>query len=124
MCSFCCDCRLSRAGIFPRRRHRKRQAIHQSSAANFDARRKLSCPEHMKRPLMGLAIVYAAGIWLGSIVHGAVPVLMGVVAVSLVGFFTFRRIAFLFCAVFVAGTLAYQFATTDSSSLDITSSVE
>lgn len=71
----------------------------------------------MKRPLTGLVVVYAAGIWIGSLVNWPVSVLCLLVAAFLAGFLVFRRysLALLFLTVFATGALAYRFSTTSLS---------
>jgi competence protein ComEC len=82
----------------------------------------------MKRPLTGLVVVYAAGIWLGSIVNWPVVVISGLVAVFLIGFVAFRHrrhcLALLLLAVLAAGALAYRLAVSNSSPNHISLLVE
>jgi competence protein ComEC len=78
----------------------------------------------MKRPLAGLVVTYAAGIWVGSLVGWPLPLLLLAAAGCLVLFWFLRRTQFsrviLFTAVFVLGIAGYRQATTISSPIDIT----
>ncbi|HVM60855.1 MAG TPA: ComEC/Rec2 family competence protein, partial [Verrucomicrobiae bacterium] len=89
----------------------------------------------MKRPLAGLVVLYASGIWIGRLVAvgsgtagGALtlPLLATVVCLALFWLSRetqFGRIA-LFGAVFVLGIAGYRQATTISSPIDITRLLE
>ncbi len=73
----------------------------------------------MKRPLTGLVVVYASGIWLGSVVHWPVPALGWIVGSCLVAFFTLCRSRYSLAALLVtglaSGMLAYRWSTTNLS---------
>jgi competence protein ComEC len=73
----------------------------------------------MKRPLTGLVIVYASGIWIGSLLPARPRVLCYCVLGLIVTFVLLRRsrcaFAALIALVFSGGALAYRYATTDSS---------
>ena len=78
----------------------------------------------MKRPLTGLAVAYAAGIWIGSLV-GWPPMVWCVVAAALLAAFLFLQhtragLVVLLAAVLVAGISSYREAVTISSPNDIT----
>jgi competence protein ComEC len=78
----------------------------------------------MKRPLTGLVVTYASGIWVGSLAEWPVPVLCYAAAGLLVAFLLLHRTQFtlpvLLALVFAAGILAYRHATTNSSPDHIT----
>lgn len=82
----------------------------------------------MKRPLAGLVVAYAAGIWLGSIVELTWPVWLGCVAGALGVYLCLCRsrysLAALLLAVVCAGMFAYRFSTTERSPIHITRLVE
>jgi competence protein ComEC len=73
----------------------------------------------MKRPLTGLAIVYASGIWLGSVLDWPLWLLYFIVAGLLAVFVVLYRSRFslpaLLAVVLAAGALSYRQATTISS---------
>ena len=73
----------------------------------------------MKRPLTGLVLVYASGIWMGSILQWPFTLLWGGVAGLLVTFFVLHRtrLAFplLLALVCAAGILAYRLHITNVS---------
>ena len=73
----------------------------------------------MKRPLTGLVLVYASGIWLGSMFAWPFALLWVGVAVFLVAVFAFHRTRFalaqLLAAVCITGILAYRLHTTNFS---------
>ncbi len=73
----------------------------------------------MKRPLTGLVVVYASGIWLGSVVHWPLPALGWIVGICLVAFFALCRTRYSLAALLVAGLasgmLAYRWSTTNLS---------
>lgn len=82
----------------------------------------------MKRPLTGLAVAYAAGIWIGSRV-GWPAMTACVVAAGLLAVFLFLQrtrwgLAALVAAVLVAGITRYREAATISSPNDITRLLE
>jgi competence protein ComEC len=78
----------------------------------------------MKRPLAGLAVAYASGIWIGSLVAWPLTALFLAAVAGLIGFLVLRRtrlgLPVLLATVFVSGTLGYRHATTISSPIDIT----
>jgi competence protein ComEC len=82
----------------------------------------------MKRPLTGLVVLYASGIWIGSLVSWALTPLLVVSAGFLLLFLLLRRTSFaripLFATVFVLGIAGYRQATTISSPIDITRLLE
>src|SRR6266404_8914346 len=82
----------------------------------------------MKRPLTGLVVAYAAGIWVGSLVGWPAMILFGVAAILLGVFLFLQQTRFglvaLFAAVAMAGTGAYREAVTISSPTDITRLLE
>ncbi len=82
----------------------------------------------MKRPLTGLVVTFASGIWVGSLVDWPVPVLCYSAAGLLVAFLLLYRtrfsLAVLLPLVFAAGILAYRHATTNSSPDHITQLLE
>jgi len=82
----------------------------------------------MKRPLTGLVVAYALGIWIGSLVNWPALWLFCVVAGLLSVFIILHRTQFgilvLLAAVYAAGILGYRHATTISPSIDITRLIE
>jgi competence protein ComEC len=78
----------------------------------------------MKRPLTGLVVTYASGIWIGSLTGWPVATLFCLAAALLVVFVVLHRTRFgvvgLFATVFAMGILGYRQATTISSPNDIT----
>ena len=82
----------------------------------------------MKRPLTGLVVTYASGIWIGSLVDWALTPLLLTSAGCLILFLLLRRTPLarivLFAAVFVLGIAGYRQATTISSPIDITRLLE
>ncbi len=82
----------------------------------------------MKRPLAGLVVTYASGIWIGSLVALALTPLLVASAGCLILFLFVRRTPLaritLFAAVFVLGMAGYRQATTISSPIDITRLLE
>jgi len=82
----------------------------------------------MKRPLTGLVVAYAAGIWIGSLAGWPAMILLAVAATLLAAFLFLQRtrwgLATLLAAVVVAGTGAYREAVTISSPYDITHLLE
>lgn len=82
----------------------------------------------MKRPLAGLVVAYASGIWIGSLVAWPPTILLAAAAGWLVIFLLLWRTRFglvaLFAAVLVSGILGYRQATTISSPIDITRLVD
>ena len=82
----------------------------------------------MKRPLAGLAVAYASGIWIGSLIAWPLPALFLAVVAGLVVFLLLRRTRFglpvLLATVFMSGTLGYRHATVVSSPIDITRLVD
>jgi competence protein ComEC len=77
----------------------------------------------MKRPLTGLVVLYAVGIWLGSIVNLTWPMLGAMAGVLLVVSLCLQRsrysLAPLLLAVVCAGMFAYRFSTANRSPMDI-----
>jgi hypothetical protein len=73
----------------------------------------------MKRPLTGLVVVYAAGIWLGSILSWPAAVLGWCVVGALALFVAAARSRFslpaLLLFVLALGSLAYRMRTTNSA---------
>jgi competence protein ComEC len=73
----------------------------------------------MKRPLAGLVLVYAAGIWLGSMLAWPMPLLWGGVASLLVAFLLLQRtrssLAVLLTFVCAVGMVAYRLHATNFS---------
>ena len=82
----------------------------------------------MKRPLTGLAVAYAAGIWIGSLVGWPAIILCVVAAALLAAFLFLQRTRFgfvtLLAAVLVAGISNYREVVTISSPHDITRLLE
>jgi competence protein ComEC len=82
----------------------------------------------MKRPLAGLVVTYASGIWIGSLVGWALTPLLVASAGCLILFLFLRRTPLariaLFAAVFVLGMAGYRQATTISSPIEITCMVD
>lgn len=82
----------------------------------------------MKRPLTGLVVVFASGIWVGSLVNWPVSVLWCITVGLLAGFLLLCRtrlsLAALLAFVFAAGLLAYRQATNISSPNHITRLLE
>ena len=82
----------------------------------------------MKRPLTGLVVTFASGIWIGSLVDWGLTPLFLASAGCLVLFLFLRRTplarAALFATVFVLGIAGYRQAITVSSPLDITRLLE
>ncbi len=82
----------------------------------------------MKRPLTGLAVAYAAGIWIGSLVSWPAMVLCAAAAALLAAFLFLQRTRFglttLLMALLVAGICSYREAVTISSPNDITRLLE
>ncbi|HXI84220.1 MAG TPA: DNA internalization-related competence protein ComEC/Rec2 [Verrucomicrobiae bacterium] len=82
----------------------------------------------MKRPLTGLVVAYAAGIWVGSLVAWPSVILFAVAAAFLAAFLFLQRtrfsLAVLLGAVLMAGACAYREAATISSPNDITRLLE
>jgi competence protein ComEC len=82
----------------------------------------------MKRPLTGLAVAYAAGIWIGSLVNWPAMVLCAVAAALLAAFLFLQRTRFglvaLLLAVLVAGISSYREAVTIFSPNDVTRLLE
>ncbi len=82
----------------------------------------------MKRPLTGLVVGYAVGIWIGSLTDWPVATLLYLVAGLLFVFLILNRTRFgivtLFAAVCTAGILSYRQATTISSPIDIVRLIE
>jgi competence protein ComEC len=77
----------------------------------------------MKRPLAGLVVTFASGIWIGSLVGWALTPMLLASAGCLVLFLFLRRTPLsgmaLYVAVFVLGIAGYRQATTMSSPIDI-----
>lgn len=77
----------------------------------------------MKRPLAGLVVTCASGIWIGSLVRWALTPLLVASAGCLILFLFLRRTPFarmaLFAAVLVLGMAGYRQAITVSSAVDI-----
>jgi competence protein ComEC len=82
----------------------------------------------MKRPLAGLVVAYASGIWVGSLAVWPLTPLLVLSAALLVFFFVLRRTRYglvaLFAAVLVSGLYSYRQATAISSPIDITRLLE
>ena len=82
----------------------------------------------MKRPLTGLVVAYAFGIWLGSLVNLPWAALGWSVGISVVVYLCLRHtrysLAALLLTVLCAGMFAYRFSTTSRSPIDITRLVE
>jgi competence protein ComEC len=81
----------------------------------------------MKRPLTGLAVAYATGIWIGSLVNWPAMVLCAAAALLAVFLFLQRTrfgLVALLAAVLVAGICSYREAVTISSPNDITRLLE
>jgi competence protein ComEC len=82
----------------------------------------------MKRPLTGLVVGYAVGIWIGSLTDWSFATLLYLVAGLLLVFLILNRTRFsivvLFAAVCAAGILCYRQATTISSPIDIARLIE
>jgi competence protein ComEC len=82
----------------------------------------------MKRPLAGLVVAYASGIWVGSLAAWPLTPLLLASAALLVLFLALRRTRFglvaLFAAVLVSGIFGYRQATVISSSIDVTRLLE
>jgi competence protein ComEC len=82
----------------------------------------------MKRPLAGLVITYASGIWIGSLVSWPLTPLLAAAGGLLILFFILRGTHFaraaLFAAVLVSGMAGYRQATTVSSPIDISRLLE
>ncbi len=82
----------------------------------------------MKRPLTGLVVAYASGIWLGSWIELTWPVLLSGVIVALAVYFCLCRsrysLAALLLAVPCAGMFAYRFSMTERSPIHISRLVE
>ena len=78
----------------------------------------------MKRPLTGLAVVFASGIWLGSLASWRWEWLccaaVGLLIAFLVLYRTRGSLPLLLGAVFVAGMFSYRQATTDFSPRHVT----
>jgi hypothetical protein len=78
----------------------------------------------MKCPLTGLAVAYAAGIWIGSLVGWSAMIGCVMAAILLTAFLFLQRTRFglatLLAAVLVAGISGYREAVTISSPIDIT----
>jgi competence protein ComEC len=78
----------------------------------------------MKRPLAGLVVAYAAGIWIGSLAAWPVMALFAATTVLLVAFLLLRETRFslfvLIVAVLASGMLGYRRAVIISSPIDIT----
>jgi competence protein ComEC len=66
----------------------------------------------MKRPLTGLAVVYATGIWAGAQVDWPVGWLLVFAALVLAGFFVFQRASLVWAAVGVAGMVGLRMSQT------------
>ena len=65
-----------------------------------------------RRPLLGVAILYAVGIGVGSVFSVPLAILFGLSACFLAAFFLFRRhLGFLYATIFVGGMLSYALAT-------------
>jgi competence protein ComEC len=77
----------------------------------------------MKRPLAGLVVLYASGIWIGSLVSWALTPLFVASAACLLLFLMLQRTPLariaLYAAVLVFGIAGYRRATTISSPIDI-----
>ncbi len=74
----------------------------------------------MKRPLAGLAILFGAGVWTGSVTEWAVEWGWGCAAGLLAAFFLLRqRLPFVFALVFVAGAVAHRDATSSRDPRDV-----
>jgi len=78
----------------------------------------------MKRPLAGLVVLYASGIWIESHAGWALTPLLVASAGCLLLFLLLRRTSFarmtLYTTAFVLGSVGYRQATTVSSPIDIT----
>ncbi|HUI08086.1 MAG TPA: DNA internalization-related competence protein ComEC/Rec2 [Verrucomicrobiae bacterium] len=78
----------------------------------------------MKRPLTGLVVTFASGIWMGSLTNWPVTMLFCLVACLLAAFLLLYRTRFgvvaLFATVFAAGILGIRRTSTISSPIDIT----
>jgi len=82
----------------------------------------------MKRPLTGIAVAYASGIWIGSRVTWPLLTLFLLAAACLVVFLVVRRTRFgflaLFTAILVLGMCGDRQAATAFSPIDITRQLE
>jgi predicted membrane metal-binding protein len=82
----------------------------------------------MRRPLTGLVVAYAIGIWLGSLAEVSWPKLLGCAAVWLLVFLVLGRRRYsvipLLAAIVCAGMFAYQFSTTSRLTIAIDRLVE
>jgi competence protein ComEC len=82
----------------------------------------------MKRPLTGLVVAFASGIWIGSLVNWPVPVVLYLAAGLLAGFLLVCRtrfaFAFFLASIFAVGVFAYRHAVTISSPTHITRLLE
>jgi competence protein ComEC len=78
----------------------------------------------MKRPLVGLAIVYAAGIWAGSLVACPLTVALGCAVVLFLLFLFWRRAPVLLALVFCVGFLACREAVSLRSPRDVRRLIE
>lgn len=82
----------------------------------------------MKRPLTGLVVMYASGIWIGSLAGWPVATAFYLAAGLLAAFLLLHKTRFglfaLLATVFAAGILGYRQATTISSPNDITRLLE
>src|ERR1017187_6644152 len=115
--------RLQFAGV-----HSPGKAIRDERDSSGAKNGELLSAGYMKRPLTGLVVAYAAGIWIGSLIGWPAMILFAVATVLLAGFLFLRRTRFglvtLLAAVVVAGTAAYREAVTISSPNDITRLLE
>ncbi len=73
----------------------------------------------MKRPLTGLVIVFAPGIWAGSLVNWSVESLAFGAALALVAFLVFQGRAWLLLAVFMTGMVVCRAANSTPSPRDV-----
>ncbi|MBM3862201.1 MAG: hypothetical protein FJ395_21460, partial [Verrucomicrobia bacterium] len=62
----------------------------------------------MKRPLVGLVLVYAAGIFAGSLLPCPPALALGCAAAMLLLFLFWQRVPVLLALVFCAGSLSYR----------------
>jgi competence protein ComEC len=78
----------------------------------------------MKRPLTGLVVTYAAGIWLGSLVNVSWPVVVAALVIFLCVCRSRYSLIALLAAILCAGMFAYRYSTTSRTPNHVANLVE
>ncbi len=80
------------------------------------SRTPVQSPHTPRRPLLGVAILFAAGIWIGSWISLSIPVLILVGVSLLATFFYWDRSGLFYAVILIGGVLAHEQATWISAS--------